>query len=296
MFKKRLIKRILLFLLIYPLQVSPATDLSRELTYDELTPDTGWKIVAGGVEVKEVFLHRPNWYGMGVRKEDIKGEKIFVDEIQKINIKVLRIDPKKVRISLIYCHDYGEKSGADIKSLVKKSGAIGALTGGYYDYEKDQRTLKPVGILTVNSRQVSKWLAGGSGIFMVKKNGSVEIIPKEKYEHSPDILHAVQAGPILVKDGEIKINKPPVFNEFKILPRTAIGLTKEKKIIMLACETGFNGLSLDELAEIMKRLKCTEALNLDGGPSAQMFLAYKNMEVYVRGTGKIIDAIGFFQK
>ncbi|OGL44020.1 MAG: hypothetical protein A2W05_07385 [Candidatus Schekmanbacteria bacterium RBG_16_38_10] len=276
------------------LQLSFAEEISRELNYKELSPEKNWKKVTEGVEVKEISLHRPNWYGIGLRKEDL--EKGILEKIQKINIKVLRIDQQKTDLRLLYCNDYGENTGADIKDLVKKSGAIGAVTGGYFDYEKDRKNLKPVGILTVDGREISKWLAGVNGVFLVKKDGTAEIIYKGNYKKSHDVLQAVQAGPVLVKDGEIKIDKPSVFNEFKLLPRTAIGLTKEKKILMLACETGFNGLSLYELAEVMKGLGSNDSMNCDGGPSAQMFLKDKNTEVYVKGAGRIINAIGVFKR
>ncbi|KKR32774.1 MAG: hypothetical protein A2042_06750 [Candidatus Schekmanbacteria bacterium GWA2_38_11] len=293
MFKKTII---VLFIILAMSQFSFAAELSKELSYEELKPEEGWKAVIEGVEVKEIALRRQNWYGMGLTKEDLKGESISVDEIQKVNIKALRIDPKKLKLRLIYCYDYGEKSGADIKTLVKKSGAIGAITGGFYDYGKDRKGFKPVGILIVDGQKIAKWMAGVNGIFIVNQDGATDIIDKGKYKYSPDILQAVQSGPILVNDGGIKIDKPSSFNEFKILPRTAVGITKDKKIIMVAGETGYNGLSLYELAEIMKRLESDKALNMDGGPSAQMYLATKKTELYVKGAGKIIDAIGFFAK
>ncbi|OGL39805.1 MAG: hypothetical protein A3C43_12260 [Candidatus Schekmanbacteria bacterium RIFCSPHIGHO2_02_FULL_38_11] len=297
MYQKNIfIKLLAVIFLIFSLPCSFAKEISRELNYDGLFSEKNWKIVADGVEIKEIALHRPDWYGIGLRKEDVEKETGFIDRVQKVNIKILRIDPKNTVLRLVYCHDYGEKMGADIRDLVKKSGAIGAVTGGYYDYEKDKKSLKPVGILTADGREISKWLAGINGVFLVKKDRTAEIIYKENYKKSPDILQAVQAGPVLVKDGEIRIDKPSVFNEFKLLPRTAIGLTKEKKILMLASETGFNGLSLYELAEVMKRLGCNDSLNLDGGPSAQMFFGNKNIELYVKGAGKIINAIGIFQR
>ena len=293
------VKRKIIFTLFITLFFSysvSAAELSRELTYEELKPKEGWKAVTDGVELKGVALRRQNWYGMGLTKEDFKGESINIDEIQKVNIKALRIDLKKLKLRLIYCWDFGEKNGADIKTLVKKSGAIGAVTGGFYDYGKDLKSFKPVGILIVDGQKIGKWMAGANGILIVNSGGSADIIEKGKYKYSPDIIHAVQSGPILVDDGEIKIDKPLSFNEFKILPRTAIGITKDKKIIMVAGETEYNGLSLYELAEVMKRLESDKALNMDGGPSAQMYLTTKKTEIYVKGVGKIIDAIGVFQK
>ena len=59
-------------------------------------------------------------------------------------------------------------------------------------------------------------------------------------------------------------------------PRTAMGYTKDGKLIVLAVE-GRNpgiaeGATLTELAEIFVSLGCEEALNLDGGGSSCLLI------------------------
>ncbi|MEO1009476.1 MAG: phosphodiester glycosidase family protein [Planctomycetota bacterium] len=59
-------------------------------------------------------------------------------------------------------------------------------------------------------------------------------------------------------------------------PRTAIGLTSEQEIVLVAVDgrqPGFSlGASLRELAEIMRRLGCVTAINVDGGGSTTMVI------------------------
>ncbi len=60
-------------------------------------------------------------------------------------------------------------------------------------------------------------------------------------------------------------------------PRTAIGSTTDKKLVFFVCEgrevtEGVKGFTTGEVAEIMKSLGCTEALNLDGGGSSCMLI------------------------
>ena len=58
-------------------------------------------------------------------------------------------------------------------------------------------------------------------------------------------------------------------------PRTAIGYTKDNKIIVFVCEgrsIDAAGLSLPAMASIMRDLGCTEAMNLDGGGSSCMLI------------------------
>jgi exopolysaccharide biosynthesis protein len=91
---------------------------------------------------------------------------------------------------------------------------------------------------------------------------------------------AIGGGPVLVQNGEVKIsnNEERKFGGRAALnrePRTAIGYTKDHKIIVWVCEGRSDsaaGLSLIQEAEILKDLGCVEALNLDGGGSSCMLI------------------------
>jgi len=87
---------------------------------------------------------------------------------------------------------------------------------------------------------------------------------------------AIGGGPVLLQNGEIKIsnNEELKFTGRSINdkhPRTAIGYTRDHKLILLVIE-GRNpdaqGATLTEEAQILKDLGCVEALNLDGGGSS----------------------------
>lgn len=91
---------------------------------------------------------------------------------------------------------------------------------------------------------------------------------------------AVGGGPVLIQDGEVKItnNQELKFSGKAIddkHPRTAMGYTKDGKLIILVIE-GRNknaaGASLTLEAEILRELGCVEALNLDGGGSSCMLV------------------------
>jgi len=91
---------------------------------------------------------------------------------------------------------------------------------------------------------------------------------------------AVGGGPILLQEGQIKItnNEELKFSGKAIddkHPRTSMGYTKDKKLIILVIE-GRNaiahGATLTQEAEILQDLGCWEALNLDGGGSSCMLV------------------------
>ena len=91
---------------------------------------------------------------------------------------------------------------------------------------------------------------------------------------------AIGGGPVLVKDHQIFItNKEEqifINGENDRHPRTAIGYTRNSKLIILVIQGRFPGIAegatLKEEAKIMMDLGCVEALNLDGGGSSCMLV------------------------
>ena len=90
---------------------------------------------------------------------------------------------------------------------------------------------------------------------------------------------AIGAGPVLVKNGEIKdtwrfecLPGDYDVNCINPDPRTAIGVTADRKLVLFVCEgremtEGVNGYSTENVARILKEFGCTDAVNLDGGGS-----------------------------
>lgn len=105
---------------------------------------------------------------------------------------------------------------------------------------------------------------------------------------------AMGGGPVLVQKGKIKISNEEELKFYgKAIndkhPRTAMGYTKNGKLIILVVEGRHEkiaeGATLTQLAQIFKDLGCVEALNLDGGGSSCML-------VNGRETIKVSDAAG----
>ncbi len=94
-----------------------------------------------------------------------------------------------------------------------------------------------------------------------------------------DLLVGIGGGPMLIKDNTINVtyNQELMWGsgvgETNGDPRTAVGFTADKHVIIMTADgrqTGSAGVGLTELAEIMKGLGCVGAINLDGGGSTQM--------------------------
>lgn len=88
---------------------------------------------------------------------------------------------------------------------------------------------------------------------------------------------AIGGSPMLIKNNTINITDDEeliVIDNASSRARSAIGYTSDNKIVLLAVEgnntAGGAGLSLVELAQLMKDMGCVGAVNLDGGGSTTL--------------------------
>lgn len=99
---------------------------------------------------------------------------------------------------------------------------------------------------------------------------------RKQFKHW-DVVTAIGGGPVLLQKGSIHIsNEEEMMFTGKAIndrhPRTAMGYTSDKKLIILVIQGRFPGIaegaSLLQEAKILQDLGCVEALNLDGGGSS----------------------------
>ncbi len=153
-------------------------------------------------------------------------------------------------------------------------------------YEKNAPA-SPVGVCLSDG---TDWGSGRAEAAMltVDAAGNVEIGPKKALPKG--IRQAISGGPMLVSDG-IVLTAPeqgataaastsPAAGKARKTsssvrhPRTAVGLSKDGKTLILLVADGrsifSSGLSERELADLMLGLGCDVAMNLDGGGSTTM--------------------------
>ena len=85
----------------------------------------------------------------------------------------------------------------------------------------------------------------------------------------PDLLHAIGAGPRLVKNGWIHVAVEAEQFDMDAYTtaksQSAAGIMRDGKLLLFVCE---KGLTMYELAHVMQGLGAVEAMKLDGGGSA----------------------------
>jgi Phosphodiester glycosidase len=183
-----------------------------------------------------------------------------------------------------YRHPLGSAIGISQK---RKADIAWLLTDSSekYAYASQQaRAAIKDSLITLNTKKIKR----GSILAHFPGGGRIPGLEKWKMET------AVGGGPVLVQDGEIRISNN---EELKFAgkaiddkhPRTAMGYTKDNKLIILVIQGRFPGVAegatLTQEAQIFKDLGCLEALNLDGGGSSCMLINGKE-------TIKVSDATG----
>lgn len=118
-----------------------------------------------------------------------------------------------------------------------------------------------------------EYLKKNIGSFIYTRESAFE---EDKKTISKDInlseVHSlISAAPLLILNGKIVVDEEKLkVKEAKIhshaAQRSAIGITADGKIKMVSCVA-----TVDKLAQMMKELGCTDALNLDGGASSALY-------------------------
>ena len=128
--------------------------------------------------------------------------------------------------------------------------------------------------------------------------------PSSAFPNGAKVLEAttgIGGVTVLLRAGEVKntyVEEMLDISATSNQPRTAIGITTDKKMIIFVCEgrnmtEGVAGLTTANVAKVMKDLGCTEALNLDGGGSSCMLV---NGKETIKGSDgnqrKVLTAVG----
>ncbi|MBE9135978.1 phosphodiester glycosidase family protein [Nodosilinea sp. LEGE 07088] len=132
--------------------------------------------------------------------------------------------------------------------------------------------------------------------------------PGESVALASDLLPATMAafpnliggGPLLIRDRAIVLDAP--LEQFstafatQAAPRSAIGLTADGDMLLVAAHHSplGPGPTLAQMAQIMLQLGSTDALNLDGGSSASLYLGGRLINRSPRTAARVNNGIGLF--
>lgn len=203
-------------------------------------------------------------------------------------LHAFKIDPTFYQLRLAFAKDYNKQTSS-ARELAKYMNAVIAVNGGFFTPEKHPIGLRiQQGKIRQGIQKTSWW-----GVFY-RVGEKYQIAALRNFRYRKAINFAVQGGPRLIIDGDIPRLKAGIDD------RTAIGITRDQKIILVATESA--PLSTQVLAQIMRRpeaedgLYCLNAINLDGGNSTQMYAQVGPVNVSFSGFSAITDAIGVVKR
>ena len=169
---------------------------------------------------------------------------------------------------------YGNNVTAKTSETAANNNAILAVNGDYYGANTTGYVIRNGVVYRDTVREDSS-----NGDLAIYKDGSFKIIYEDQVSADQlvedGVVNLLAFGPALVENGEIVVNtKSEVGQSMASNPRTAIGIIDENHYIIIVSDgrtSESQGLSLYELAEVMKSYGVKTAYNLDGGGSSTMY-------------------------
>ncbi|WP_314449790.1 phosphodiester glycosidase family protein [uncultured Streptococcus sp.] len=169
---------------------------------------------------------------------------------------------------------YGNNVTAKTSETAANNNAILAVNGDYYGANTTGYVIRNGVVYRDTVREDSS-----NGDLAIYKDGSFKIIYEDQVSADQlvkdGVVNLLAFGPSLVENGEIVVDtNSEVGQSMSSNPRTAIGIIDENHYIIIVSDgrtSESEGLSLYQLAEIMKSYGVKTAYNLDGGGSSTLY-------------------------
>jgi len=195
------------------------------------------------------------------------------------NINLLIVNSKRRSLSLWY--EAGKNS--EVSKQAVKAGALAAVNAGFFNI-KDGGSVTYVrsGGIIADSDTAKIWTRNSNmtGSLLIDKDGNlfIETVHSNSwYDNHSEFPEALVTGPLLLS-GKKKIQLPGTPLVVNMHPRTVIGKKGNRRVIILTLDGRTDqaeGMTLNEVAELMQLLRCKDAVNLDGGGSTTMWISGK---------------------
>lgn len=201
------------------------------------------------------------------------------------SVNFLKIDLHDTTTKIAFS---GLSDGLKLTSdFAKEQNALAAINATFFDMENggsvtylkiDGEVINRTTLL--DERGLNHERANGAfildgGLFSIIKGDSTG----KKWDEDIAASDVLVCGPVLVISGETVDLGKNAFNDNRH-PRSAVGITADQHLILLTVDgrnARAHGVSLHELAFLLKVLGVSDALNLDGGGSTTL---------YIRGEGE----------
>ena len=187
---------------------------------------------------------------------------------------------------------YGTNVTAKTSVTAADNNAILAVNGDYYGANSTGYVIRNGVFYRDTIREDSS-----NGDLAIYKDGSFKVIYEDQISAeqlvNDGVVNLLAFGPALVENGEIAVDtNTEVGQAMASNPRTAIGIIDENHYIIVVSDgrtSESEGLSLYQLAEVMKSYEAKTAYNLDGGGSSTLYFNGQVINKPTTGGNKISE-------
>lgn len=187
---------------------------------------------------------------------------------------------------------YGTNVTAKTSVTAADNNAILAVNGDYYGANSTGYVIRNGVVYRDTVREDSS-----NGDLAIYKDGSFKVIYEDQISAeqlvNDGVVNLLAFGPALVENGEIAVGtNTEVGQAMASNPRTAIGIIDENHYIIVVSDgrtSESEGLSLYQLAEVMKSYGAKTAYNLDGGGSSTLYFNGQVINKPTTGGNKISE-------
>ncbi|KXT87059.1 phosphodiester glycosidase family protein [Streptococcus oralis] len=187
---------------------------------------------------------------------------------------------------------YGTNVTAKTSVTAAENNAILAVNGDYYGANSSGYVIRNGVVYRDSVREDAS-----NGDLAIYKDGSFKIIYEDQVSADQlvqdGVVNLLAFGPSLVENGEISVDtNTEVGQAMSSNPRTAIGIIDENHYIIIVSDgrtSESKGLSLYQMAEVMKSYGVKTAYNLDGGGSSTLYFNGQVINKPTTGGSKISE-------
>lgn len=189
-------------------------------------------------------------------------------------------------------NSYGTNVTAKTSVTAAENNAILAVNGDYYGANSSGYVIRNGVVYRDSVREDAS-----NGDLAIYKDGSFKIIYEDQVSANQlvqdGVVNLLAFGPSLVENGEISVDtNTEVGQAMASNPRTAIGIIDENHYIIVVSDgrtSESKGLSLYQMAEVMKSYGVKTAYNLDGGGSSTLYFNGQVINKPTTGGSKISE-------
>lgn len=187
---------------------------------------------------------------------------------------------------------FGTNVTAKTSETAADNNAILAVNGDYYGANSTGYVIRNGVVYRDTVREDSS-----NGDLAIYKDGSFKIIYEDQISADQlvkdGVVNLLAFGPAMVENGEIAVGtNEEVGQAMASNPRTAIGIIDENHYIIVVSDgrtSESKGLSLYQMAEVMKSYGVKTAYNLDGGGSSTLYFNGQVINKPTTGGNKISE-------